>query len=258
MEIAVCGGNHAHVHTQRVAAPYWLKLVFLQDAEQLHLSLQAKLSDFVQKDRATVGKLEAADAPLEGPRECSLHMPKQFTLYQTSRDGAAVHTHQGTPIAGASVVDRTRNEFLPRPGFSVNEHGRIRGSDLLDGVEYPQQRWTIAHDLLEVVLRAQFLSEINVLLLQPCLQAGNLLVGLHILNRQCNLVRHFLQKNGVLIRIPIPLLAHNAEQPDTLSLKSQGQDAHRLDPLCGEAALIGILLLFFKIVAPERPLMVEH
>ncbi len=185
-------------------------------------------------------------------------MPKQFALYQTSRDGAAVHTHQGTAIAGASVVDRARHEFLPRPRFAVNEHRRIRGSDLLHGVERLQQCWTITHDLLEVMLRMQFLPEINVLLLQHCLQAVNLLVGLHILNRQCNLVRHFLQKTGILIRIPIPLLAHDAQQSDTLSLKSQGHDAHRLDTLCSEAALIGILLLFFKIAAHERSLMVEH
>jgi hypothetical protein len=66
-------------------------------------------------------------------------------------------------------------------------------------VEHLQQSGAITHDLLEFVLRAQFLPEINILLLQPCLQAGNLLVGLHILNRQCDLVRHFLQKKGILI-----------------------------------------------------------
>src|ERR1700751_1568075 len=108
------------------------------------------------------------------------------------------------------------------------------------------------------MLCMKFLPEINVLLLQPCLQAVNLLVGLHILNRQCNLVRHFLQKEGILTRIPIQLLAHDAEQSDAPSLKSEGYDAHRLDTLCGEAALIGILLLFFKIAAHERSLMVEH
>ena len=96
-------------------------------------------------------------------------------------------------------MDRARHKFLPRPRFSVNEHCRIRGSDLLHGVERLQQGWAITHDLLEVVFCAQFLPEINVLLLQPRLQAGNLLVGLHILNRECNLVRHFLQENGILI-----------------------------------------------------------
>src|ERR1700758_454569 len=177
MEIAVRGGNHAHVHTQRVAAAYRLKLVFLQDAEQLHLRLEAKLPDFIEEDCAAIGKLEAANAPLNRPREGPFQMPKQFALYQTSRDGAAVHTYQGTAIAGASAVDRARHEFLPRPRFAVNEHRRIRGSDLLHGVERLQQCWTITHDLLEVMLRAQFLPEINVLLFQPCLQAVNLLVG---------------------------------------------------------------------------------
>jgi hypothetical protein len=41
-------------------------------------------------------------------------------------------------------------------------------------------------------------------------------------------------------------------------LKSQRYDTHRLDTLCGEAVLIGILLLFFKIAAHEGSLMVEH
>jgi hypothetical protein len=57
MKISVCGGNHAHVHTQGMAAPSRLKLVFFQDAKQLNLRLQAKLPDFIQEDRAAVGKL---------------------------------------------------------------------------------------------------------------------------------------------------------------------------------------------------------
>ncbi len=185
-------------------------------------------------------------------------MAKEFALHQTSRDGAAVHIHQGTAIAGAAAVDRACYEFLPRSRFPVNEHGRIRGGNLIDGVERLEECRTIAHDLLEVVLRAQFLLEINVFLLQPCLQAVNFLVGLHILNCQCDLVRHFLQEHGFLVRIPILFPAYQAERADTLSLEDQGQDTHRLDTLCDEAALIGILPFFFKIAAQERLLMVEH
>jgi hypothetical protein len=80
MKIAVCGGNHA----QGMAAPYRLKLVFLHDAKQLNLRLQAKLPDFIREDRAAVGKLEAADASLERPREGPFHVPKQFDLYLPS------------------------------------------------------------------------------------------------------------------------------------------------------------------------------
>jgi hypothetical protein len=81
-------------------------------------------------------------------------------------------------------------------------------------VERLEQRRTIAHDLLEVVLCAQFLPEIKVFLLQPCLQAVNFLVGLHILNRQCDLVRHFLQEFGVdpvqKASLPIAMTTANA------------------------------------------------
>jgi len=59
-----------------MAAAHRLKLVFLQDAEQLHLRLEAKFADFIQEDCAAVGKFEAANAPLERPREGPLHMPE--------------------------------------------------------------------------------------------------------------------------------------------------------------------------------------
>src|ERR1700733_9492469 len=97
--------------------------MFLQNAEQLHLRFWGQLPDFVQEDRAAVSKLEAANAPLQSPREGPLHMAKQFALHQTSRDGATVYVHQGTAIALAAAVDRARHEFLPRPRFPVNEHG---------------------------------------------------------------------------------------------------------------------------------------
>jgi len=45
----------------------------------------------------------------------------------------------------------------------------VESSDLIDSVERFGECWTIAHDFLQVVLRAQFLPEINVFLLQPSL-----------------------------------------------------------------------------------------
>ena len=45
---------------------------------------------------------------------------------------------------------------------------------MIDSVERFEECWTIAHDFLEVVLRAQFLPEINVFLLQPSLHTGRL------------------------------------------------------------------------------------
>src|SRR5580658_2101428 len=101
--------------------------MFLQNAEQLHLRFKAKFSDFIQEDCASVGKLEAADPPIEGPCEGPFHMPEQFALHQTGRDRTAVYTHKGTAVAAAAAVNRARYELFPRPGFSVNENCRIRG-----------------------------------------------------------------------------------------------------------------------------------
>jgi hypothetical protein len=46
-----------------------LHRMFLQNPEQLHLRLQRQLPDLVQEDRATVSKLETADAPFQRPGE---------------------------------------------------------------------------------------------------------------------------------------------------------------------------------------------
>src|SRR5580704_12559206 len=107
-------------------------------------------------------------------------------------------------------------------------------------MEHLEQRWTIAHDLLEVVFRAQFLPEINIFFFQH------------------NLVRHLLQEHGVLVRIASLFPAYQAERADTLSLENQGHHAHRLDTLFSKAALIEILLLFFKIATHERMQMFEY
>src|SRR6266496_183525 len=168
LKISICSGDDPHVNTHRTAATDRLELAFLQNAQQLNLSLQRQLTHFVQEDCASVGELEAADVPPKGTGESTLHMPKEFALYQTRRDGTTVYLYQRTILTRAPVVNGPRDEFLPSPCLSINEHTGVGGRDLVDSSQKCEQGWATAHDLLEVVLGADLLLKIDILFLKPC------------------------------------------------------------------------------------------
>ena len=68
LEIAMRGGEDAYVNPQAVAAAEALNGFFLQHAQQLRLRVKAHVADFVEKDGAAIGLLEAADPPLRQRR----------------------------------------------------------------------------------------------------------------------------------------------------------------------------------------------
>ncbi len=57
-EIAVRGGDDAHINFDSLIAADRSNFFFLQDAEQLGLQFQRQFSDFVEKDGAAIGGLE--------------------------------------------------------------------------------------------------------------------------------------------------------------------------------------------------------
>ena len=64
LQIAVGGGDHAHVDLDRLAAADALEGMPFQHAEKLGLDRRAHLADFVEHQRALVGRLELADLAL--------------------------------------------------------------------------------------------------------------------------------------------------------------------------------------------------
>ena len=93
-------------------------------------------------------------------------MTEEFAFDEARRDGAAVHLHQRTILTGAAVMNRSRDEFLPRSRLSVDEHGRVRWCNLFDFTQCHQKSGAVPDNLFEVMLCADLLLEVNVLLLQ--------------------------------------------------------------------------------------------
>ena len=68
-QVAIGGGDDAHIHVQSPRAAQALEFLFLKNAQQLGLKFQRDVADFVKKQRAAVGEFEAPHLLRDGPGE---------------------------------------------------------------------------------------------------------------------------------------------------------------------------------------------
>src|SRR2546425_1543974 len=156
--------------------------------------IRDKLVTGVQTCALPICQLKATEAALDRTGEGSLDVTKQLALDQTRGDGAAVQLHQRTILPGTAVVDRPRDQLLPGPGLSVDEHCGVRRSDLFDLPEYRQEGRTVTDDFLEIVIGANLLLEVDIFFLESHLQRRDFFIRLHVLDGERDLIRHFLQE----------------------------------------------------------------
>ena len=57
-QVAIGGGDQAHVHFERFRSAEALEFALLQNAQKLHLNRGGNVADFVEEKRALVGQLE--------------------------------------------------------------------------------------------------------------------------------------------------------------------------------------------------------
>ena len=129
-----------------------------------------KLADFVEEDGAPVGELEAADAGRQCAGECTFDVPEQLALDEPGGDGGAVHLHERPVAARTAVVQGARDELLASTGLAMDQDSSVARRHARHRIEQGAQRRIAADDLVEIVLIADFLLQIDVLRLQPVAQ----------------------------------------------------------------------------------------
>src|SRR5262249_38290860 len=125
-QVLVGCGNHPNINPGSTGAADGLKLTFLEHAEQLGLKLQWHVSNFVEKESATICKREPADMGIDCACKSSSFVPKELAFEKASRHGRAVHLHQVSASARAELVDRSRDDFLACAGLPANQDRRAR------------------------------------------------------------------------------------------------------------------------------------
>ena len=112
-QVAVRGRDQPHVRANGLVAADPLEGLLLEQAQYLGLQRQRHVADFVEEEGATVALLELADAAPVGPGEGALLVAEQLALDERLRQGAAVDRQEGPIRAGAVLVDRAGDQFLP-------------------------------------------------------------------------------------------------------------------------------------------------
>ncbi len=132
LEVAVGGGDDAHVDVDLLVAAELGELGVLQHVQQLGLERRLHLADLVEEDRAEVGLLELADSGGGGAGERALLVTEQLALEQFRRQRRAVHLHEWLAPPRRALVDRARHELLADAALATNQHGDVAVGHLLD------------------------------------------------------------------------------------------------------------------------------
>ena len=96
----------------RTATSQTLKLLLLQNPQQLRLQSQGQISDFIQKEGPCIGHFEAANFLNDSPSEGAFLVSEEFAFQQVKRNGGAIQLYERTSAACADVVNGAGYQLL--------------------------------------------------------------------------------------------------------------------------------------------------
>ena len=131
-QIAIGGGDDAHVDAARPLLADTLELPFLNRAQQFALELERNFADFVEEQRAAISGLKPPGAITHRAGEGAFHVPEELALEQLVRNRRAVHRDQRPLAAEASLVNAAGDDFLAGARLTQDEDAGPGRRDQLD------------------------------------------------------------------------------------------------------------------------------
>ena len=116
-QIAIGGGDEAHVDGDGPRAAEALDLALLQGAQQFGLQVERQLAHLVEKERAFVRQLQAADLARDGAGERAFLVAEELAFEQSGGNGGAIQLDKGALAARAQAVNGARQQALCRFPF---------------------------------------------------------------------------------------------------------------------------------------------
>ncbi len=119
----VGGRDDAHVHRDAARAAHAFDLALLQRTQQLALCDKTQAANFIEKQGAAAGPLEAAGPGNTGPGVGAALHTKQLGLDQGLGNRGAVHRDKRLVLARADLVQHAGKFLLADAGLAGEEHG---------------------------------------------------------------------------------------------------------------------------------------
>src|SRR5215469_1965161 len=126
------GGYDAHVDRDVSRLSQWLDFLRFNRPQDFGLSLQAHVSDLVEKNRATVRGPQFTLLPDHCTGERTLFEAKELAFEKAVGNRRAVYRDKRPVAPWTQPVDRTRSKFLASACFPRNQDGHVGGSNAPD------------------------------------------------------------------------------------------------------------------------------
>src|ERR1700745_93469 len=151
-----------------------LKLLLLQDPQQLRLQGKGNIAYFIQEQCPCVCHFETAHFLCESSGESSLLMSEEFAFQQVKRNGRAVQLYEWAPASWTDIVNRAGDQLLTRTTLSEYQHGGISGCHSFPLREDRLQLRAVAYDFFKSILNATLFTRQNpVDIFHNCLHRGS-------------------------------------------------------------------------------------
>ena len=148
LQVHMGGRQHSHIHWDRLAAAHPLDVLLLQKTQQVGLQLQRQVTDFIEKQRATMGRFDAPGLALMRPGECALFMAEQFGLDQMLGDRPTVDGDERLLAALRLTVQGACHQFLAGAALTTDQHGRFGGRQFAQQLAQLTDRPAFAEQLV--------------------------------------------------------------------------------------------------------------
>src|SRR5580704_10946332 len=103
---------HSHIDRNGLITPDAFDFTLLKHPQQCDLDLWRQVTDFIQKNRPAVGRLETSEASLGCAGESALFVTEELGRNQRLWDCGAIHADECAIRAIGSLVDATGYQLL--------------------------------------------------------------------------------------------------------------------------------------------------
>src|SRR5260370_28242716 len=109
------------------------------------------LSDLVQAQQTSVGRLDLAGVPLfPGPGECSLGIAKELTSNEVSRYSAAIDRYERTRGGRTRAVNSAGKQLLADAGLSFDKNWGAGGRHFAGALFHLLHSGAVSKNLVEI------------------------------------------------------------------------------------------------------------
>ncbi len=134
-QVPIGAGQEAGIHLDGNRLAHRHHLLLLQHAQQLGLEAEGDIADFIEEDRAAVGRADDAQHALLGPRKGPANVAEELALEERFADARTIDGYKGAVATQTLVAEAPGNQLLARTALPFDQNATITTSNSIDQIQ---------------------------------------------------------------------------------------------------------------------------